>query len=120
MKKSNAVRGYLYAIVSAVIFGLMPLMAKSIYAGGVTPVTLVFLRNALSLPILAILAYSEKKTFAVPVKALPSLGMISVMGCCLTPLLLFSSYRFISSGMATVFHFIYPAAVVLANLFIFC
>lgn len=118
MKRSGAFKGYLCAIISAVIFGCMPLMAKFIYADGVTPLTLVFLRNLLSLPLLAALAYAEKKTFSIPICAFPSLGVIAAMGCCATPALLFSSYQFISSGTATVFHFIYPAAVVIANVLV--
>jgi len=109
-------KGYLYAICSAVIYGCMPLMAKYIYEDGVSPMTLVLLRNALALPVLALLAYRQSKSLAIPVKALPSLGVCSLMGCCVTPILLFSSYRFIASGTATVFHFIYPAVVVLAGM----
>ena len=40
-------------ILSAVIFGCMPLGANFLYAQGVTPMSLVFLRNLLSLPVLA-------------------------------------------------------------------
>ena len=62
MRKSTGI-GYLFAIISAVIYGSMPLMAKYIYADGVTPMTLVFLRNALSIVPLGILAYRERKAY---------------------------------------------------------
>lgn len=39
-----------------------------------------------------------------------------LFGCCITPILLFSSYRYLASGMATVFHFAYPVIVVLGGL----
>ena len=45
----NTLKGCAFAIISAVIYGSMPLMAKYIYADGVTPFTLVFLRNMFSL-----------------------------------------------------------------------
>lgn len=109
-------KGYIYAILSAVIFGCMPLMAKHIYASGVTPMTLVFLRNLLALPSLAILAWMQGRTLKVPVKSLPSISLISLIGCCVTPMLLFSSYQYIASGTATVFHFIYPSIVVVAGI----
>ena len=109
-------KGYLYAVLSAVIFGCMPLMAKYIYADGVTPMTLVFLRNLLALPSLAALAWMQGKSLKIPLKTLPSVSIISLVGCCLTPTLLFSSYQFIASGTATVFHFIYPSIVVLAGI----
>ena len=114
--RSEMYKGYIFAILSAVIFGCMPLMAKYVYADGVNPTTLVFLRNLLALPSLAFLAWKEYKSLAIPVKALPSLSIISLIGCCLTPVLLFSSYQFIASGTATVFHFIYPSIVVIAGI----
>ena len=51
--------GYLCVILSAVIFGCMPLGANFLYAQGVTPMSLVFLRNLLSLPVLALLCQKQ-------------------------------------------------------------
>lgn len=116
MNRGNMLRGYLYVITSAVIYGCMPLMAKLIYADGVNALTLVLLRNALALPVLALLALKEGKSLAVPVKELPMLSLIAVLGCGVTPVLLFQSYNYLSSGTATVLHFIYPALVVAGGL----
>jgi drug/metabolite transporter (DMT)-like permease len=110
---NRSVKGYLFTIISAVIYGLMPLMSKAIYADGVNALTLVFLRNLLALPSLALLTYLKHRTLKIPTKALPGISMIALFGCCLTPILLCSSYNYISTGTATVFHFIYPSLVVL-------
>ena len=110
------VLGYVYAVLSAVIYGCMPLMAKLIYADGVNSLTLSFLRNTLSLPFLAVLALRTKGTLRIPVKLLPSITLLSVLGCTLTPVLLFSSYEYIASGTATVLHFVYPAVVVIGGI----
>ena len=112
-------KGYLFVIASAVIYGCMPLMASHIYADGVTSLTLVFLRNLLSLPLLAALAYGQNKKLKVPAAALPHISLLAIFGCCVTPMLLFSAYRHIASSTATVFHFIYPAVVVLAEWVLF-
>lgn len=112
----KCLKGYLFAVLSAVIYGCMPLMATAIYADGVNPFTLVFLRNLFSLVPLALLAYRERKTLLVPRALLPSISLISLLGCSITPMLLFSSYRFIASGTATVFHFAYPAIVVIGEI----
>ena len=53
MERRTPWLGYLCVILSAVIFGCMPLGANFLYAQGVTPMSLVFLRNLLSLPVLA-------------------------------------------------------------------
>ena len=102
MKKGELVKGYLFVIVSAVIYGCMPLMATHIYADGVNPMTLVFLRNFLSLPALAALALWQQKTLKVPKATLGPVSLLALFGCCVTPVLLFSSYRYIPSGTATV------------------
>ena len=108
--------GYVCAILSAVIYGCMPIMAKYIYAEGVTPMTLVLLRNALALPSLALLSIIQKKTLKRPVRQILPLGIPALFGCVLTPVLLFSSYICIASGIATVFHFVYPCLVLLIGL----
>lgn len=113
---SKVLKGYLFAIISAVIYGCMPLMATHIYADGVNPMTLVFLRNCLALPVLAILAFTQQKTLKVPPKSLLSTTVLSFFGCVITPILLFSSYQHMASGTATIFHFAYPAIVVIAGI----
>ena len=113
---SKTTKGYLFAVLSAVIYGSMPLMSKYIYADGVNPFTLVFLRNFFSLIPLGVLAYKETKTLKIPLKTLPSISLISILGCSITPMLLFTSYQFIPSGTATVFHFAYPAVVLVAGI----
>lgn len=105
--------GYTFAILSAVIYGCMPLMSKYIYAEGINSLTLVFLRNFLALPSLGVLAYFERKSFKIPLKTFFGISGLSLLGCSLTPVLLFSSYNYLSGGAATVFHFVYPSLVVL-------
>lgn len=112
----KTIKGCCFAVVSAVIYGCMPLMAKYIYADGVNSFTLVFLRSFFSLVPLAILACREKKTLKISLSLVPAVGVIGLLGCSITPILLFTSYRFIPSGLATVFHFAYPTVVVLAEI----
>ena len=112
----KTLKGCIFAVISAVIYGCMPLMAKYIYADGVTPLTLVFLRNLFALIPLAVLAYRERKTLKIPLSVLPAVGFMSLLGVCLTPVLLFSSYNYIPSGLSTVLHFAYPTFVVLAEI----
>ncbi len=115
MKNNKLIVGYFFVISSAFIFGLMPLMAKLIYLDGTNPQSLVFLRNILSVPILLLLCALTKKPIKINASALPRISLIALMGCCITPLLLFNSYNHIPSGTATVFHFIYPPVVVLGE-----
>lgn len=116
MKQKELFKGYALVILSALIFGLMPLMAKFIYREGITPQSLVLLRTGLATPFLFVLSILTKGRLKLAPRAIPSVALIALMGCALTPLLLFSSYNYMPSGAATVLHFIYPAAVVLGEL----
>ena len=116
MKNKNLITGYLMVILSAFLFGCMPLITNFIYAENINRESVVLLRNLLSLPMLALLTWKQTKSFRIPVKALPAIGAIAMMGCCVTPLLLYGSYQHIATSAATVFHFVYPAVVVLIGL----
>ena len=111
--EKRIIKGYAFVIISGIIYGFMPLIANYVYDNGVTPLSLVFFRNLFSLPVLAILAFIDKKTLKIPKKALPSISFIALFGGSVTPMLLFLSYRFIDSSTATVLHFVYPAFVLL-------
>lgn len=60
-------KGYLFVILSAVIFGSMPLMAKYIYAGGGNAISLVFYRSFLALPLIFIIMKSSNKGFSIKI-----------------------------------------------------
>lgn len=115
MSRKQTFQGYFLVIFSAVLFGCMPLMVKRIYADGMNSLSVVLMRNCLSLPVVCILARWQRGSLKIPKKALPSIAAIGIMGCCVAPVLLFSSYFFMASGTATVLHFVYPAAVVLGG-----
>jgi len=119
MNKPNMLKGYIYVIASAIIFGCNPLMVNRIYDAGVNAMTLVMLRNALSIPVIAFFAYRQNRTLMIPRKSVPSVSALGIMGCALTQVILFSSYSYIASGTATVLHFVYPAVVVFSGLVFF-
>lgn len=115
MKRATIIKGYALVIFSAMIFGCMPLMVKGIYADGVNSLSVVLLRNLLSAPVAAGLAYLQRRSLRIPLQALPEIATMGITGCCLTPLILFSSYFFMDSGTAMVLHFVYPAAVLVGG-----
>lgn len=128
-------KGSVFAVVSAIIFGCMPIVAKFLYAEGCNPVSLVVYRYSLALPVLFLLAIREQAKEGEKKKASGEItrrdsGMkitgaqfrqfiILSLGFSMTPVLLFSSYNYISSGSATTIHFSYPVLVILASVFIF-
>ncbi len=118
MSTSRTIRGYIFVITSSIIYGFMPLMAKLIYENGVNPLTLVLLRNLLSLPAIAVIAGIKKETLSIKKNHILPLTITTFFGACLTSVLLFTSYQHIDTGTATVFHFVYPAFVMLLEAFV--
>ena len=114
MKKSLS-WGYLAVIASACLYGCMPLLTKFIYADGVGVLTAVLMRNILAMPVLGVLAKCSGQKLKVHKKALLWIGVAGILGSCLTSVPLFASYNYISSGTATVLHFVYPALTVVAG-----
>ncbi len=119
MKKETMIKGYGLVILSAFLFGCMPLITRYIYAAGIRRESVVLMRNLLALPFLALLTFRQEKSFKIPIKAMPAIVIIAIMGCCVTPLLLYGSYQYIATGVATVFHFVYPAVVVIVGVVVF-
>ena len=116
MKRKNVLRGYASIILSAVIFGCMPLMAKHLYADGVNSMTLVALRNLISVPFLLCIALARREPFPKRMADAMPVFFIGILGCAVTPFLLFSSYLYMDSGAATVLHFVYPVIVLLLEI----
>ena len=118
-EKSGGKRmGYLFAIGSAVLYGTMPFLAKEIYACGGTELTVVALRFLFAVPIVFLIV----RIMNIPLKiTLPEFGKLFLLaqGYVLTNILLCFSYNYISSGMSTTIHFIYPALVFLIHVLIF-
>jgi drug/metabolite transporter (DMT)-like permease len=111
-------KGYFFVILSAVLFGSMPLVAKIFYTNGGNPITLTLLRNILALPVLWLLMRRSGGDCRINRLRLSKIAMLA-LGFAATPLLLYSSYNYISTGMAMTIHFVYPAFVLLGCV-LFC
>ena len=118
MEKKVRIRGEIYLLLSGFFFGLQPFFAKIIYAHGGDAYSLLVLRFFVSGIVFAIISMligtgmklSKDEFLSVLILSVPETGMC---------ILLFVSYSYISSGLASTLHFSYPAAVILLELLIF-
>jgi len=107
--------GFLIAIISAVMYGLNPLLAKTVYASGANAFTVVFLRMAVgSVVFLLMHKLTSKETIGISKQELGKLLLCS-LGYGFTPVLLYTSYQYLASGLASTIHFVYPAFIVLGS-----
>lgn len=111
--------GTIFVIVSAILYGLMPIWVKLAYSTGLTSFEVIFLRSGISSVIFGLLICLKGKKFNVGKKQLRPLLVSTVSGYTATTVTLYSSYEYISSGVATSLLYLYPVLVMLAAFFIF-
>lgn len=116
MKK---IYGIIYALLSSAAFGLMPIFAKTMYNSGSNTFTVLSFRFLLASLMLFIYFLIFKIDFKVSKMQLLILIAIGILGYTSTGLTLFYSYNYISVGLATTMHFIYPAIVIILNYLIY-
>lgn len=107
---TNKFKGYIFAAASAATYGTNPTFAVPLYEGGMNPVSVLFFRYLLAIPILLsiifIRGYDLKldKRYVLPVVSLGALMSVS-------SLTLFESYNYMNSGIASTILFLYPIMV---------
>lgn len=107
----NKMKGIALVILSAVIFGITPTMAKYTYTHGSNPVMMTMFRSLLPIPIILAFLLFKKIPIKIPVKTLGKISIIALIGSTVTSVMLNMSYNYIPVGMSTTLHFVYPTFV---------
>jgi drug/metabolite transporter (DMT)-like permease len=111
-------KGLIAVMLSAVIFGFTPILARITYDYGSNGINMTFLRAVLSLPVLFLLSRKSGKMLRLDAGKIIDIALLGVVGTSLTTILLYSSYNYIGVGLATTLHFVYPViSVVICALF---
>ncbi len=111
--------GVICAIISGILFGTMPLMAKSAYALGSNAYTVAFGRFFTGAVVSGIVLLIRHGTvFTVKAKQVAQIAVLSIFFSAM-PCMLYGSYLYIDSGLATTLHFTYPIIVMLISVFVF-
>ena len=106
-------KGRLYLILSAVIYGFIPILTKQVSISGGDSVTTVFLRSVLSLPLLLLMIYKKKINLKLSWREFWKIVVLGAGGFAPSMVLLYASYARSAVGVATMLHFIYPFVIVL-------
>lgn len=105
--KRRKLAGYLAGLIAGVSYGTNPLFAKPLLESGVPVLVMLFFRYGMSAAILALWMACRHEAFKVEKRELGLLGILGVLFAC-SSLFLFTSYEFISSGLATTLVYLYP------------
>ncbi|MDI9495076.1 MAG: DMT family transporter [Bacillota bacterium] len=112
-------KGIVFGILSAFIYGFTPILGKLTFLEGSNTISLAFYRNLLSLPFIYLLLKYKKVDIRIDKVQGKKLAFLAALGPTLTALCLYGSYAYISVGMATTIHYIYPVLVAAASIIIF-
>ncbi len=106
------VKGYLYAIISAVFFGSAGIFVKSGYSDNFSPVELLMLQYIIATVILTFICIIKYRKEMLPSKPmLKKLAIQGVIGNTLMTVFFYSSFKYLSVSTATMLLYTYPAMV---------
>ncbi|HAQ40330.1 MAG TPA: EamA family transporter [Clostridiales bacterium] len=115
----NKTKGAVFGILAAFIYGFTPILGKLSYLEGSNFMSLTFYRNFLSIPFLFFMLKHKKIDIKITKSEGKKLAILSSLGSTLTALTLYGAYDYISVGMTTTIHYIYPVLVTAACILIF-
>lgn len=111
IKKMKNIKGVVYALVSSSTFGLIPLFSIPIILSGAMAVpSLLFYRFAFATLAMALAGIVLRKSFRIKPLMLLKISVLGIFYAS-TSMGLTLSYEYISSGVATTIHFLYPVLV---------
>jgi len=117
--KMNKTKGIACAVLAAFIYGFTPILGKFSYLEGSNSLSLSFYRSFLTLPVLYAILKANKIPLSVSKAELKKLSVLGILGPTLTALMLYGAYDYISVGMSTTIHYIYPVLVAAVCVIIF-
>ena len=117
-KDTEAVLGFLLALLSSAAFGLIPLFSLPLLHDGMSPECVLFYRflfGALAILPMPVLRHER---LAAPPRELLRLALFSIMYA-LAALLMFQGFRYLPSGVASTLQFLYPLMVMIIMILFF-
>ena len=106
-------KGMVYTIVSALLYGVTPVLASLTYEMGNNAATLTFYRNLLAVPVAAAVMLAKKIPFRLTKKELVLLLTVGILFRASTTFMLYESYQYAGIGVSTTLHFLYPVCTAL-------
>ncbi|WP_299578183.1 DMT family transporter [uncultured Sunxiuqinia sp.] len=105
---SSTTKGTIMILLSAIFFGLMPFFALKTYAEGFDVNNLLLYRYTFAFILIGLFCMYKRIQIRISRKQFFHLLLAALVGTMMTTYTLFKSYQYISSGLASTLHFVYP------------
>lgn len=109
---SNSIVGYTAGVVTGVAYGLNPLFAMPLMSNGASVDSILFFRYFIAVALLGLYLAWRRASFRVTLQQGALLAVLGLLFAA-SSILLFESYRYIPSGLATTLIFLFPVMVAL-------
>ncbi len=106
------IKGFVYGILTAVTFGLIPLFTLPLMTHGMEFDSILFWRFLIATLALGGLMLFKGESFRITARDIPGLVLAGFLYT-MSAMFLFWSYKFMAAGIATTLHFTYPIFVTL-------
>ena len=117
-KDTEAVLGFLLALLSSAAFGLIPLFSLPLLHDGMSPECVLFYRFLFGALDILPMPELRHERLAAPPRELLRLALFSIMYA-LAALLMFQGFRYLPSGVASTLQFLYPLMVMIIMILFF-
>lgn len=109
--------GIIMVIMSAILYGIIPMETKILLNYGFNATSIAFFRFFLVIPLILIICLLKKKSIKLSFNTLQQIFLYVSLPCGITMLILNESYNYITVGTASTLHFLYPTFVILICVF---
>lgn len=114
----DKIKGYGLAAFAAAAYGTNPAFAVPLYEQGMNPVSVLFFRYVIGLPLLFVLMKIRGVDARLHKNEIIPVAILGVL-MALSSLTLFESYGYMNSGVASTLLFVYPVMVAVLMMFFF-
>lgn len=105
-------KGYIYSILSAILFGSAGLFVKMAYVGGIDSISLLTLQYMIAVPLMFILMYIfDKKSFKVTKAQLLKLAVLGIVGNTFMTVFYYVSFNYLPMEVVAILLYTYPIMV---------
>jgi len=118
MKKNASLTGYLLGALAGASYGTNPLFALPLLQAGIDAYSVLFMRYAFALPMLALMMVGRGRGFALRKNQLAPLVALGLLMAA-SSLTLYISYAYIGAAIASTLLFIYPILVTIIMAVVF-
>lgn len=112
------IKGYTLAAFAAAAYGTNPAFAVPLYGQGMNPVSVLFFRYVIGLPLLLVLMRIRGIELRLSRNEILPVAVLGIL-MALSSLTLFKSYEYMNSGVASTLLFVYPVMVAVLMMFFF-